>query len=81
RPVFEQPGFAKTVIQPVFIEGMEWAKGSENTIEGKIEVAWRRKEGRVEINVTIPDGMSAEVRLPGDRVEMLYGGAHEFTVR
>lgn len=81
NPVFEHPGFARTVISPAFIEALVWAQGSEDTVAGKIETAWRRKASGVELKVTIPDGITAEVRLPGGRTEMLNaGGTYLFEV-
>lgn len=79
RPVFEQPGFAKTIICPAFVEGLDWAKGSEKTIVGTIEVDWRRKQDGIDLSVMIPDGITAEVRLTGGRIEKLHrGGTYTF---
>ena len=63
RPV--AMGFRRCRIAPQ--PGMlEWARGKVPTPLGDIEVHWRIEEGRMALNVNIPDGMSAELVLPGD---------------
>jgi alpha-L-rhamnosidase len=80
-PTFEQPGFAKTNIEPAFVGALEWVKGSENTAAGMISVDWQRKATWIELTVTIPNGIDAEVRLPGGRIEALSkGGLYSFVV-
>ncbi|MHB1357240.1 MAG: alpha-L-rhamnosidase-related protein, partial [Anaerolineae bacterium] len=74
NPTFEQPGFAKVIIEPAFIPALEWARGSEDTVAGKIETEWKRNAMGVELKVTLPVGITAEVRLPGGRVKTLTSG-------
>jgi len=81
NPTFDSPGFATTIISPAFIPQLEWAEGSEDTVAGRIAVSWRRVMSVVNLQVLVPDGIAAEVRLPAGRVEMLTdGGTHMFQV-
>ena len=74
NPTFEKPGFARVVIEPAFIGALDWAHGSEDTAAGMIETVWTRTVNGVELKVTLPVGITAEVRLPGGRVETLTSG-------
>jgi alpha-L-rhamnosidase len=82
NPTFDQPGFATVVISPAFIGALEWARGSEETVAGRIETDWRRIAGGVLLSLVIPDGITAEVHLPGGRVETRRGrGTYVFEVK
>ena len=57
------PGFSTCQIQPR-PGGLEWARGVHPAPQGDIEVAWRRRDGSFELQVTVPEGVAAEVVLP-----------------
>ncbi len=54
--------FAKVNISPIFFEELDYAKGSSDTVNGKVEVEWKRENGKVYLKVMIPDGMEAYYR-------------------
>jgi hypothetical protein len=57
-----EPGYAKVRIEP-HPGGLGWARGRVATPRGPIEVEWRR--GRdFELDVSVPDGVEAEVVRP-----------------
>jgi alpha-L-rhamnosidase len=50
------------------------------TRHGRIEVDWHvDDDGTLAVDVTVPDGVTAEVDLPGTDVRRLGGGTHRVT--
>ncbi len=44
---------------------LKWARGSVNTDHGLLTVAWRATRNRLDIDLTIPDGLKVDVYPPG----------------
>lgn len=71
-----KPAYEHFVIRPYPGGGLTWAKGSYNSIRGKIESSWRVEGGGVKLDVTIPANTSATVYVPAKNAEsVLEGGA------
>ena len=64
RPDPEAPGFRRVLIEPHPVEGLEWAKAEYDSVRGTIASGWRRENGRITLDVTIPANVTAEIRLP-----------------
>jgi alpha-L-rhamnosidase len=62
-----EPGYRSIVIRPVTPAGLEWARGSVDTIVGRIESKWQRVGEKLSLDITIPPGASAEVWCAGSR--------------
>ncbi|MGC9343032.1 MAG: alpha-L-rhamnosidase C-terminal domain-containing protein, partial [Bacteroidales bacterium] len=54
----------KILISPHDAGKLSWCRGHLNVPQGRIEVAWSRKEESYTLKVSIPAGMQAEVILP-----------------
>lgn len=73
-------GFKKIVFQPKFVEGINSAKASYNSIHGEIKAEWKKtSEGEYEYKVLLPVNCSAEVILPG-RKEQVKSGDYIFKI-
>jgi alpha-L-rhamnosidase len=57
-------GYARLVVQPQVVKGLEWARGEYRSPRGRIASSWRREGGRLVVEVEIPVNATAEVRLP-----------------
>jgi len=64
RPDPEGPGFKKIIMQPEFIEGLDFVMGTFNSVHGSIESSWARKGDTIEWHIIIPANTTAEVRIP-----------------
>lgn len=64
RPDENHPGFQKFYLKPTFLEGLEWCEVSYKSPQGKIESNWKRKNGKINWSVTIPESTTAFVQLP-----------------
>jgi alpha-L-rhamnosidase len=74
-----EPGYRRVRVQPVPGPGIDHVTAAYDSRAGRIEVAWRRDEAGFTLDVTIPDGIPAEVVLPDGRVHEVEGGTHTFT--
>lgn len=61
-----KPGFAEVAIQPHWV-GLKHASGVVPTAKGEVRVAWQRDpaSGAAAIRVETPEGVPAEITLPG----------------
>lgn len=78
----ESVGFSHVVISPVLPTGLNRVRASLETVRGTIESAWARTDAGIEIRVTIPSGVSADVHLPGSKgdadVVQVGAGNHQW---
>jgi alpha-L-rhamnosidase len=59
-----KPGFERVVIAPQVVRDLKWAAGSLDTIRGTVVSSWSRTDDGLRLDVTIPVGSTAEVRIP-----------------
>jgi len=64
--------------EPVF-DCCGQASGAVATPLGEVEVSWRTKGGRADVNLAVPRGMTAKVSLPGVR-RTVRAGRHRWNV-
>jgi alpha-L-rhamnosidase len=75
-----EPGYSRVLIAPQSGDGISWAKSSLETRHGTISVSWSRDgDGPIELDVTVPDAVTALVRLPGAEDQELVGGQHRLS--
>jgi len=77
RPI--SPGYEKIRIQPLVGGGITWAKGSYESGYGKIVSGWKIDKDKVTLSIEIPKGTTAEVHLPGGKVQNVKAGKYQFT--
>jgi alpha-L-rhamnosidase len=58
------PGYEQFMIRPYPGGGLTWARGSYDSIRGKIESGWSIADGKQRIDVTIPANTTATVYVP-----------------
>ncbi len=71
------PGFAEIEIRPVFPSALDWVEASRETPRGRVSVAWRRANGRIALDVTVPPFTPAVLRLPGESARTLSPGRQQ----
>lgn len=62
-------GFRKIVMKPELGEGITWAKGHYDSINGRIESAWEIEGGQFSWCVVVPPNTMATVYVPAQKVE------------
>jgi alpha-L-rhamnosidase len=50
------------------VRDLQWASGSIETLRGTVASSWRRSGDGLALDVTIPVGSTAEIRLPDLRI-------------
>ncbi|MNJ95526.1 Bacterial alpha-L-rhamnosidase [compost metagenome] len=64
-------GFSKILIEPQFVEGIEWLKASYKAVSGRIAVDWKKEQRKVYLQVIIPANTEALVVLPISDTKLL----------
>jgi alpha-L-rhamnosidase len=75
-----EPGYSRVLIAPQPGADIRWARASLETRHGQIAVSWSRDgDGPLQLDVDLPEGVSALVRLPGSQAQELGSGRHHLT--
>ena len=64
-----KPGFTQINIRPVIPKTMSFAKATRDTVKGRVTVEWEKKNGKTEIDVTIPVNTTAKVYIPANNAD------------
>jgi alpha-L-rhamnosidase len=76
-----QPGWARFRVAPRAFGPLPGARLELDTVRGRIEVAWRREGGDIELTVCVPVNAVAELTLPDGEQRRLGSGRHQFLAR
>ncbi|MGI3785552.1 MAG: family 78 glycoside hydrolase catalytic domain [Janthinobacterium lividum] len=68
------PGYSRVRVAPQPGGGLSWAKTSLSTPHGLVTVGWQVADGELTVEVGLPEGVTAELQLPGGDVEVVTGG-------
>ena len=60
------PAYKRFIIHPQPGGGLSWARGSYDSMYGRIECEWRIVDSRISVTVVVPANTSATVYLPTD---------------
>ncbi|MGN6160804.1 MAG: family 78 glycoside hydrolase catalytic domain [Marmoricola sp.] len=74
-----EPGYTRVDIRPHLDDRLTWAEGTLETQYGLISSRWERDGTDVTVLVTIPDGVTAHVQLPGGESEVVTAGDHSWS--
>lgn len=74
-----EPGWRRFEVRPVPGGGITWAEAALDSVVGRIEVAWRLSGQELTATVTVPEGSTALVALPGAEPIEVGPGTHELT--
>jgi len=58
------PGFKHIIINPTFIEDLEYVDAHHDSMFGRIKSSWKKENGKLTINISIPANTTATVYLP-----------------
>jgi alpha-L-rhamnosidase len=76
------PAYRRFRVEPVPGGGLSWARALLDSPYGRIESAWRVDTNRnFHLDVTVPPGTSADVRLPDGSRETAAPGRWTFTCK
>jgi alpha-L-rhamnosidase len=69
-----EPGYSRVLIAPKPGGGLTWASTSLDTPHGTVAVTWRNEAGQVDVDVTLPEGVSGVFRGPDGTEKDLAAG-------
>lgn len=72
-----EPGCGKFLIEPQPVKGLDWAKATTKTPNGEYASGWRRTDRGVRYAGRVPEGCTAELRLPGTAPREIGAGPWE----
>ena len=75
-----EPGYSRILVAPRPGGGLTWAEASLETPHGRAAVRWDLAGGALRVEVTVPAGAEAVLRLPGREDEIVGSGTHVRTV-
>jgi alpha-L-rhamnosidase len=64
QPDEAKPGFEHIVIKPFIPDSLSFVRASVQTVRGRVAVEWRKKNGSLQLTVTIPANSTATVHVP-----------------
>lgn len=73
-----EPGWRRFRVRPVIGGGVTWAQTAHESPYGRIEVEWRLTGTALDVGVTVPEGTTAVVELPGGEPVEIGPGTHTF---
>jgi len=71
-----EPGYARVLVAPVPGGGLERVSTALETRHGRVAVTWRHADGELVLDVEVPAGVEAVVRLPGAPDAVVGAGEH-----
>src|SRR4051794_2074610 len=75
-----EPGYGTVRVAPPPGGGLTWAQTSLETPHGHVTVAWQLgPDGALDVDVAVPDGITAEIDIPGADARSVGGGHHRVT--
>jgi alpha-L-rhamnosidase len=63
-PDINNPGFQKFTIHPYILNDLNFANGELNTVKGTIKSTWKKENGSLYLDITIPENSTAIVFVP-----------------
>mgnify|MGYP000983018884 CR=1 FL=1 len=75
----QNTGFKHIVIQPYFVDGIDWVKAEYKSVRGPVRSEWKRKGTKAQLYVEIPAGSTATMKINNKEKE-IGSGKHSFTV-
>ena len=76
---YPEGGELSAIIQPVFLEGLDWVKAHRDTPKGRIDVSWVRDGSSVRLYVATPPTMPVTLCVNGE-TRTLEGGMVEMQI-
>jgi alpha-L-rhamnosidase len=71
RPDPAAPGFKKILIKPNIVGDLHWAECWYDSVHGRIGSRWRKRDGRLLMDVIIPANTTATVYIPTPKPEAI----------
>ena len=68
-----EPGFKVIRFAPRFVKDLDWVEASRKLSNGTVSIKWKRVNGEIELECTIPEGSSGILEINGVTETGLHG--------
>ena len=75
------PGFSHFIIAPHFVDGLDYAEASYNSVRGLIKAGWKKTSDKINLEITVPENTTATVQIAGRPDQQLKAGNHSISLR
>lgn len=72
-------GADKITVSPVFVKNIDFVKVTYKTVRGLVKIEWKRENGAIKLDVTVPPTTTATVKV-GGKENKLSAGTYSFTI-
>jgi alpha-L-rhamnosidase len=79
RPDINHPAFQKFTIRPVIFNELDHAEGELITVKGVIKSSWKKSNGVLFLNVTIPANTTARIYIPAKNAGSITEGGKKIS--
>jgi alpha-L-rhamnosidase len=77
----ENPGYKHFFIRPLIVEQLDWVQAELETPYGLIGSSWKKDNGNLILEATVPPNSSATIEFPsGKEAQIITSGRHQFTL-
>ncbi len=73
-PDIDAPGFEKFTIRPYIIKDLQFAKGDYKSVKGIIRSEWKKSNGTLQLNISVPANSVATVYVPTRQLKSIREG-------
>ncbi len=74
-------GFERLTLAPTPDKRLGFVQCAYDSVRGKIVSEWAYEENGIRFSFEIPNGVEAEIRLPGGKTETVTGGNYEYFIK
>ena len=64
KPDISNPGYKQSIISPMLVSDLKWAKATEMTNYGKLSVDWKIENDQFQMEIVIPPNTESMVTIP-----------------
>ena len=75
-----EPGYKKILIAPKPDKRLGFVKTAYESCLGMIKSEWKYENNSIKFDITIPSGAVAEIRLPGEKSQLVKSGKYSFRI-
>ena len=59
----------------MYTDSVDFARGHITTVKGKIAVSYTNKDGKITLEISLPEGVEADITTPDGTVVQISGSA------
>lgn len=75
------PGYKHILIRPLIVPQLDWARAVLQTPYGEVSSGWKKKNGKIEMNIVVPPNTTATIEFPnGQKSQEVAAGTYYYSI-